>query len=57
MKNITTGKSKMWKSNDKRKDSRILSQKNVICEKWNGKIRDSLILSQEDWKCENQIKK
>ena len=47
----------MWKSNDKRKDSRILSQKNVICEKWNGKIRDSLILSQEEWKCENQMKK
>ena len=54
MKNITTGKSKMWKSNDKRKDSRTLSQKKWNMWKTNDKITDSRILSQEDWKCENQ---
>ena len=55
--NTIRRKSNMWKSNDKIRDSGILSKENWKFKNSNGKIRDSRILFQENWKCENSNEK
>ena len=46
----------MKNSNEKIRDSRILSQENRVCENSYDKIRDSRILSGENRKSENPMR-